>query len=424
MYQDFKCRYKITNEKNPYDRIVEKYKLLSSDPSFLEESLRLGELVYKKFNDKYPDIQLDFRFRKKSQRSIEGKVLKHELNRIGLLSMIRELSQEEASYFDELISKKFDFNNYNNLDKKYVLMNLNSINELSVEQLENLQQYFLSDKFDSEVKKMLLRNLRFKILNSNRENKEEELKKFDEKFIKSDDDYLKVSDLKTMSKEIREKLEKPNEYSKIYDIMGMKGIIGEIPKGFESDNEIINRLLRYRKTSKYSQDIYSRIILEDELAIEIGKVFLKEILEDEEVLKNFHSIEERRKSILKENGYRAEHATVNFNSNPYKTIEMQFKSKYRERIAKEGTAAHDQRDGKNRSMPELPVDERFISELKYRVPKYYVIRFGDKKLYECGLFENTCYYYAKQINNDKDLFMQLYNSNLMKEDKVRMGNER
>lgn len=424
MYQDFRDKYKVTNDKNPYDRMVEKYKFLRNDPSFLQQSIQLGELVYKKFHEKYPNIQFDFRFRVKSQRSIDGKILKHELNRMGILSMIRDLTEEESVYFDKLILKKLDYNEYDEKTKNKILSGLKFVDDLKDEQLESVEQFFSGEQFDSEVKKMLLRNFRYKIKNSNREKKEKDLEAFDERILQDEGDPFNIHEIETMSDEVRNKLENPDEYSKLFDIMGMKGVIGEIPNDFTSESEAINKLLEYRKTGLYNQSIYSRILLEDELAIELGKEFLQDILKDKDVKDGFNSIKDRRKSILKSNGYRAEHATVRANSNPYKTIEIQIKSKYRERIASEGTAAHDQRDGKIRNMPKLPVDDRFVNELRYRVPRYYLVRFSDGKLHECGLFENTCYYYAKQINQDEEMFSQLYNSMLVEEGNYEIVNDR
>ena len=88
--------------------------------------------------------------------------------------------------------------------------------------------------------------------------------------------------------------------------------------------------------------------------------------------------------------------------NPEHIVEVQFRTIYREELARCGEAAHDQRPGKARKKPSIQGKSRkaFMEEVMDTIPKYTII--ADGQLEDCSMYVNTISFLQDYIKEDEE----------------------
>ena len=144
-------------------------------------------------------------------------------------------------------------------------------------------------------------------------------------------------------------------------------------------------------------------------SIELQQQMKKYIL----TLKDF-GILDRTKHKISENGYAAEHMTI-LDEELDLPFEYQIKSAENDHIASHGSASHQLRKGKERTLVEIPIsvdlpdkdktrilintfDKSFIKSVTQTLPRYASYT-GNGKTHIYSQWQNFCYYYVDQIRS-------------------------
>lgn len=344
-----------TDKRTPLEVAIKKYAKVKKDNIYInEKSAELALFICHKFEEIYPNIDFELRYRIKTDQSMKRKLLKLEAERLEDLYFIDELNEIDLNYFKQTIENKY-----------IVLKGMSKTNA------------------QREVEKIINR----KKINYNKEKK-------------SSLQYIK---------EKGRNPKKPEEYLRLFDIVGIKLIIKKVPKGYKTVNEDLNGLIAQRDCMNVNSEEYS--MLDDKIQYEIAKKFMDKYLLKNETLEklNLYSIKERRKDVLKENGYKAVHVALEDKDNPNRIYEFQIRTKYVEKITHEGIADHSKRFGKDRKLPKNALNKEELKQLQDSIPQYILYRPGMKELYKCNFIENTYYYYRKEFTKDSTLLDKLWN---------------
>ena len=404
----------------PYEDAIKKSIILYNSPEFerIADEFTMDMYVYVK--EKFPGIQAEVVQRKKSIKSIYGKILNKELERLskGIYLGVLDLEDNEE-YFKTLVSKrmrkveKFD-------DKKIerIINNYLSDNIINTKTLEELKLVLENEEIDEETKKILYRVLIAKIRESNRQNREQEIKQLEKE---SYDIYkIKKRSIAQREKAIKDarystfeqELFNAEEFLTLRDIYGMKCVINVISDNFEWQEEPLKTMLQDRLSAKTLGDDVRFKELDNEVKIILSKIIAAKVSTDQEFMDKHGLIhmEDKRKSHNKPNGYRAEHLSYLCKDNTSYRFEWQLKSDYCDMVAHDGTAAHTQRSGKKRVLPKNnPDNPNFNKEIKFMIPKYKVVQ-ETGRLYRCSDLENFIYYFQKNISEQPEYYDEIMDS--------------
>ena len=233
-----------------------------------------------------------------------------------------------------------------------------------------------------------------------------------------------------------DRLMDPNGFLKCRDLFGMHIIIQDFDANMKTNNQKIDNNLKNRsKLENQDSEEYREFTQScvDILGSNFASILLGGI--NKEYLKNNPKVNEiwkelsRRIKIIdvkykdKTNGYKATHMKLQIDNNPNYILEVQIKSDYVfEKSKGDGPAAHQNRIGKKRIIPEIiegdNMDLSNLNEVKkkklneefnYYLPQYYRIVYDDKikqyRVIKCNTKENCEKFYEdyKIIGRPKDI---------------------
>ena len=220
-----------------------------------------------------------------------------------------------------------------------------------------------------------------------------------------------------------EKLQAENSDIPIYDNIGMKIIVTGIdsekfqpkePELLKLSRQITNIQQNIDSLQQNSNPIYEGLIsslnnssanLVSQYQFTVSKHILEFLLSDSSRFRELgiESIPIRRKSFNTDTKYIAEHAGIRSSKMPSWISELQSVTLENYNIAHNGTAAHDERQGKARLLPDWlfePNKEQLspteLENLRNILPGYVVYN-GNRKLYKAGLLDCFLHYYQKQL---------------------------
>lgn len=341
-------------KETPLEQSINKYMKIKYDDHIINKAAKLALFICKEFEKQFSDINFEFRYRIKSDSSLKKKLLKLEAERLEDLFFIDKLPDTQMDYLKNIIIKK----------------------------------YMLFKQMDKESAK----------------------KEFDKLILRKNINRIEEKQL-SMSyiEEKGRNPEKPEEYLKLFDIIGMKLIINNVPKNYKTSLNPIDKLIEKRDSLNYTTQEYKK--LDEEIRTRIILEFMDNNILTNENLNNMglYSLKNRRKNVVKTNGYKAAHSTLVEINNEDFTYEFQGRTKYVEKITQEGVADHSKRFGKNRNLPKTTYNNHQIENLRKSIPEYYIYRQETKDLYKCNFIENTYYYYLKDYWKDSRLLEKLWN---------------
>lgn len=354
--------------------------------------------------------------REKSPKSILNKIKNLEIERMSKLYVIEGIDDNEKNELFRLIKERIEEIHGENKEKI-----LDSIKKIIYDKIQDIDinkvlEDIMIESISKSTKTALIRIITSKVIASNLINKKEILEQLDLKYGKKaalisgipEDDILEYECIinTCSNREKMEALHNVQQYLKVKDLRGMKIIITNIPDEFKTNNRVIKKLMQKRKNAKTDKEV-DRI--NNECSIEIGKEFILKLLDNKELLDEIgiRIIPESIKYKKKNNGYEANHIKFEFNSNPEYTFELQLKSKYVEELSKgEGSAAHENRPGKQRILPDVYDRKKFIQQVEHTVPRYtlFVRENGKFVKRKYNILQNTMSYYQTQINENIDMY--------------------
>lgn len=418
--EEFKKQYVIN--KTPINEAYE-YQLALKENEEYEKLVNEAFIkICTRFMQRYKGVKIEPpRGREKSPKSLMGKIKKLEIERLSKLYILGKISNQEKKELYDLIQERIQVSNLKD-DKK-----LNkAINVIFEEKIENADLLMLADTITQDgisdhTKMTLLRMLIEQINNKELKNidKGNILEQIDDKYGKnaairennSEKDLIKyneVQELKKKENEI-EKLNNPRAFLKAKDLRGIKIVISYVPKDIDTDNEKLKQLIEKREQSNTNEE---KVKLNDLCCIELEKEFMNELMSDFEFLNDLgiEVYENSYKHKIKTNGYIADHVKFKGKENPEFVFELQLRSMYREELSgPNGPAAHDKRPGKERRLPNIRNKKHFIEDLKYRIPKYILLKGTENgyEIHKCTTLENTIAYYQSNIDPDTEYFDEI-----------------
>lgn len=372
------------------------------------DDIGIGILEY--FTNKYRGIKIEIpKLREKSQKSLLGKIKNLQIERLSKLYAIEGISDKEKTELYLQIEERIYENE--ELDAKHVLEIIKKLIYGQVEeiQIEEFEQAIMIEGISKSTKTALLRILFGKIEKSSNSDKNRQLQILEEKYGEiaanksgiPEKDIIHYSSIRNIigNNERIERLRDEHKFLKANDLRGMKIVVVDIPDDFKTDNDRIKQILEKRKNARTSEE---RVIYTHNCIVEIGKEFYRDLANNKELLNNLNIrvIPDSNKHKKKSNGYEAEHIKFFDIDEPEYTLELQFKSEYVETICRgEGTAAHENRPGKRRVLPEANSDRELIQRLGYMVPKYKIFQRenGRIKAQKFSMLKNILGYYQEQM---------------------------
>ncbi|MFR2534504.1 MAG: hypothetical protein ACLTEH_03420 [Clostridia bacterium] len=400
----------IKIQQTPEEKACQYMLGLKQDGIYKQKAKNLFLGIYDYMQNEYSGIKIDTpKMREKSPKSGKGKIKRLEIERLAKLYAIEGISLEEEQEFIQIIRElsKQD-------EVEDIVENVEDLLQRDMEQIDiqKIVENIVQHKMNAHSKTALLRILKTRIENSNLENKQEWLENLETEYgenaaIKYDDperNLLRTENMEEIKQNPEEiaRIHNPEEYLKVKDIVAMRFVFVDFPEDYISDSKIVNVYLEKARNTKTKEE---ESFWKDKALIEFEKEFARNLLDNTELLQNlgFEPMPNAYKHKNKANGYVADHIKLRSIDNPEYIVEVQFRTIYREELAKNGEAAHDQRPGKARKKPELQnkSQKAFIEEIKNTVPKYTIIREG--KLYDCNMLQNTMAYFQDYIDlEDKE----------------------
>ena len=347
---------------------------------------------------------------------MRGKINRLEIERLAKLYAIEGINEEQKKEFIQIIkelTREDEIEEGKKIGGAIIQLLKEDIEKLNIlEMEENITQH----KMNAHSKTALLRILKTRIEKSNIEDKEQILRELEEKYgekaaIEQDDpekDILRSENIELIKNNPEElaRIHDPEEYLKAKDIRAMRFVFLCFSENFSSDNAEINLYLEEVRTAETEEE---KRKAEDRVLIALEKEVATKLLSDTNFLESMgiELMPNAYKHKNKPNGYIADHLKFRFKDRPECIFELQLRTIYREEMAKNGEAAHDQRPGKTRKKPRLQnrTTKTFMQEVKDMVPKYTLIKQG--KIYKCNWLENTMGYFQDYIDlkNKEDIKM-------------------
>jgi len=409
MNNNFRQAYKV--EKSAIDKSFTKQMGLKMNNEYETWADNTGIELLQYFLNKYQGVKIEIpKIREKSPKSLLGKIKNLQIERLSKLYAIEGISNKDKEEFYLLIKERINENK--KLDGIRTLSTIKSLiyNEINKFDIKQFEERVIVDGISRSTKTALLRILVSKLENSNLKDKEEKLKRLDEKYGKTaailsgsaEDDIIKYDSINNIkgNEDRINRLRNEDKFLKANDLRGMKIVVVDIPDDFVTDNERIKRILEERKKAVTSKE---RVIYTHLAIVELGKEFYRDLANNEEMLQklNLNVIPDSNKHKKKSNGYEAEHIKFYNEVEPEYTLELQFKSEYVETICRgEGMAAHQNRPGKKRILPRASNDKELIEKLRYMVPKYKIFKKdgNEIRVQEFDMLRNVIGYFQGQIN--------------------------
>lgn len=395
-----------TPEQKAYQYVIG----LKQDEDYKNGAKHLLLGINEYIRQNYPGIQLDTpKMREKSPKSCRGKIKRLEIERLAKLYAIEGINQEQQAEFIEIVKELAGQDEVGEIVGSVENLLQKEIGQIDIQKtVEDIVQR----KMNAHSKTALLRILKTKIENSDLENKKEWLEHLEAEYgepaaIQYDDlekNLLRsenMEEIKHNPTEI-ERIRNPEEYLKVKDIMAMRFVFTGFPENYISENKQINAYLEEAKKAETSQA--NKRLLKDKALIEFEKEFARNLLNHTELLQSlgFEPMPNAYKHKNKANGYVADHLKLRSIHNPEHIVEVQFRTIYREELARCGEAAHDQRPGKARKKPSIQGKSRkaFMEEVMDTIPKYTII--ADGQLEDCSMYVNTISFLQDYIKEDEE----------------------
>ncbi len=396
-----------TPEQKAYQYVIG----LKQDANYKDSAKHLFLGINDYIRQNYPGMQFDTpKMREKSPKSCRGKIKRLEIERLAKLYAIEGINQEQQKEFLEIVKELAGQDEVGEI--------VGSVENLLQKEMEQIDiqktvEEIVQRKMNAHSKTALLRILKTKIENSDLENKQEWLERLEAEYgepaaIQYDDSEKNLlrsenmEEIKHNPTEI-ERIRNPEEYLKVKDIMAMRFVFTDFPENYISDNEQINTYLEKAKSAKTNEE---SMLWKDKALIEFEKEFARDLLNHTELLQSlgFEPMPNAYKHKNKANGYVADHLKLRSTHNPEHIVEVQFRTIYREELARCGEAAHDQRPGKARKKPSVQGKSRkaFMEEIMDMIPKYTII--ADGQLQDCSMYVNTISFLQDYIK-EEDLKM-------------------
>ena len=408
MASSFRESYKVN--KSPIELSNEIQMGLRENKEYESISDSYAEQILNYFLKCYPSVSIEVpKKRKKTMKSINEKSKNKEIDRLSELYVIEGISIEERKELYDLIQNRIY--ERKELDSKPILKAIlclieEDIQNVDIDEFLNLT---MVPEISSSTKKALLRILMGKLEKSTLPDKKEKMQSLDEKYgmqaqIKSgnaESNIMKYEEVQKLREEL-EKLELLHDevgYLKSEDLMGMKIVVINVPSNIQTENEELKELLILRDNEK---DRKKKEFYDNKANQEIVKDFIGGLITNKELLENMgvEIIPDSLKHKVKTNGYDAYHVKIRSLQNKQYTLELQMKSEYVENLARgNGKAAHENRPGKKRVIPNTKKIEEFIKTIKYTVPEYtiFVRKKDGYKARKCNMLENIMGYYETML---------------------------
>lgn len=350
---DNKFKQALKVQKSPIEISDEIQMGLANNEEYDKLTDELCMAIYNYFLACNPNVSIEVpRKRIKSPNSIHEKSKSRELERLSKLYIIEGLENNEIEELYEIIKNRIQEKEQTNedeiLDNVKTLLNQN-IEELDIEVFLN---NIMVDQISDNTKKALLRILKSKIEKSDIKGKKQILKSLDERY----------------GKKATEKSGKPEDNKIQYESI-------EAIKKDKDRIQLLHDKIGYLK----SEDLIgTKIVISDKKyndkeMKEMAEKFINKLTKDKKFLQEngIEVIPFSLKHKSKTNGYEADHVKFRFIDKPEYTLELQIKSEYVENLSRgNGTAAHENRPGKERILPNLEDKEKFKEEVKNKVPRY------------------------------------------------------
>ncbi len=409
MVDSLRQRYRI--EKNKMERAYEYQLGLKKNPEYERRVDTTFLALVRLFQTMYPEVKIEApRGREKSDKSLQDKIKKLEIERLCKLYAIEGMTEKEKENLCEIIKSTIE-------DMKKQGM----VDKIFFGQLRNLKtlESLLKDNDIAQcTKTALLRITKTRLQRESRKNKEDLEEQIEEKYGQTaarksqnlDDNLLHWECIENIEQKDLDKLHNPFEYLRVKDLRGIKIVVAEVPDNFQTNNEQIAELIEKRQKAVQGE----KTKYNDLCCIAITQDFVNQLIHNEELLEklNISLIQDGYKHKEKQNGYLAEHVKFCYRDHPEYIFELQLRSLYREDISRaNGKAAHDKRSGKKRVFPSATNKKTFLEKLQSMVPNYTLLKYDYHKneyyIHKCTLAENMLEYYLGYITLDSEEYVKV-----------------
>ncbi len=352
------------------------------------------------FHEMYPEVKIGApRGREKSEKSLQDKIKKLEIERLCKLYAIEGISPKEQKTLCELVQENMKKEKQRLVEKLFFA---------PLENLEDLETCMQDEEIMDTMKTALLRVTKTRLQRENVQNKEPLLEKIEKNYGQTavkitgqqKDNLLHWECIENLEEETKNKLHNPFEYLRVKDLRGIKIVVTEVPDSIQTNNEELKELIEKRKRASKQE----KVKYDDLCCIALSKDFVNQLMQKEELLErlNIQFLPEGYKHKEKQNGYIAEHVKFCYRDHPEYTFELQLRSMYREDLSRaNGKAAHDKRAGKRRVFPSMENKQNFIEKMRFMLPKYTLLKRDNGKnsfsIYKCKMLENALEYYLGYI---------------------------
>lgn len=426
MASDLKEKYKVKK-----DNVEEEYRYylgLRNDPEYQKRVYIAFCNLTNLFRELYPGVTIEApRGRKKSLRSMKIKIENLEIERLSKLYVLGDIDREDLKDLYSRISKKTN-NTYNEEIKRILTKKINN--------LDDINKIMQDDTVSGKIKTALLRIANAKLIKipseENKKIQEEIDAKYGEKKVKETGlfkyDLLKWKDIEKMTYKDIAKVHNPKEYLKIRDVIGIKITIGDVPNNVNTSNmdlmeliderakiqEKLDMLEKESKLNGMNNDAIKRLEIQrsdydDKCRLELAKDFAQKLMDDKEwnSKKNIRVLMEYCKHKNKQNGYKAEHLKFVCTDEPqYEDkyeFELQLRSIAREDLSRgNGSAAHTDRDDKERMLPRMSTKKEFLNDCRNYLPEYFILTRNEDGKYSscrnCSMMENFLEFYFGYVD--------------------------
>lgn len=411
MIDTIQSRYRV--DKSPEQISYEQQVGLKYNEEYKKRVEQTFLQIVNLFVDRYQGVSIEPpRGREKSLKSLKGKIDKLEIERLCKIYAIEGIAPEEKQRLYNLVINKIEKNC--EVDRNQEIQEeIKNLFYGKINSFEQIQELVKEKQLNDNMKTACLRVAKIRLQNGELKINEEIINDIEEQYgkraaireNKEEKNLLhwecieKVQEDKT----IQEKLHNPMEYLKAKDLRAFKIVIANVPDELKTENKRIQRVIEKRK--KVPEEELKKY--NDMCCIEVEKDFANYLLNNPQILQNLN-IEipkDGYKRKDKENGYIADHIKFRYIDHPEYTFELQLRSLYREEMSRaNGPAAHDKRSGKERIFPSTENKQKFIKELKERIPNYTILENKENKynVKRCNLMENMLEYYLGYIKLDSE----------------------
>lgn len=384
---DNKFKQALKVQKSPIEISDEIQMGLANNEEYDKLTDELCMAIYNYFLSCNPNVSIEIpKKRIKSPKSIHEKSKSRELERLSKLYIIEGLEKDEIEELYEIIKNRIQEKEQINEDE--ILENVSTLLKQGIEELdiEVFLNNIMVEQISDNTKKALLRILKSKIEKSTIKGKKQVLKSLDERY----------------GKKAAENSGKPEDNKIQYESI-------EAIKKDKDRIQLLHDKIGYLK----SEDLTgTRIVISDKNYTdkemkEMAEKFIHKLIKDKNFLQEngIEVIPFSLKHKNKTNGYEAEHVKFRVIDKPEYTLELQMKSEYVENLSRaNGAAAHENRPGKERILPNLEDKEIFKKEVQYSVPRYTLFYKENgiyKKTKKCSTRENVVGYYESELPIEK-----------------------